>query len=72
MANRNTIRTLALIAAAFLVVTMLIIKTRAQSPLEGRSARATPLGPSRSGISGSNFSTGSSEPEYKIKAIFSQ
>lgn len=52
MANRNTIRTLALIAAAFLVVTMLIIKTRAQSPLEGRSARTTPLGPSRSGISG--------------------
>jgi hypothetical protein len=52
MANRNTTRALALIAAAFLVVTMLIIKTRAQSPLEGRPARTTPVEPSRAGISG--------------------
>ena len=52
MANWNTMRVLAMIAAAFLVVTMLIIKTRAQSPLEGRPARTTPLELSRSGISG--------------------
>ena len=53
MSKPNTRRALALIAAAFALLTIFIVEARAQqSVLEGHTEITTPLGPLRSGASG--------------------
>lgn len=52
MSKTNTRRALALMAAAFAVLTLFIMEARAQSVLEGQAEITTPLEPLRPGVSG--------------------
>lgn len=52
MSKLNTRRALALIGAAFAVVTIFIMEARAQSALESQAEITTPLEPLRPGVSG--------------------
>lgn len=52
MSKTNTRRALALIAAAFALLTLFILEARAQSALESQAKITTPLEPLRFGVSG--------------------